>query len=422
MPLANIIPDVSRIVQETLPATFSRRRGKLGPARTFLTVVHMSLFGRRGYRRVVKELLTGSLADSSLWGMEQGPSASAICQSRKKLKEEHYKPAYDAIYEACTKARQRPSRTYKGLHICALDGTNLQLPCSASLSQHFGHPTNMQGQAQHPMAGFVLLWNVSSSQPIAWTLSPYGVDERQEGLALCKQLPPTSILITDRGYPSFAVFQALCERNQPFLMRIKNNFYKGMAEHIDQEGNDCLYTFQGKNHHGKPLGERLTLRLISVTLASGEREVLVTNLFSEDGHRATALGKLYTTRWHIETAFKDMKLDYALESFSATYPEGIIQEIYAIMIFVLLRSELDATVRLQHRQATKACNTKAASVEYQFNQSMICDTVHGLLRRRNSPIEEIEHSLRVSLSEIYRYKTKPRPGRAFPRKGKSEKS
>lgn len=426
IPIADSLPDVSRLILEKLPRYFSRRKGKLGPARTFLTVLHMTLFGRRGYRRVIKELLTGALSSEPLWDDDDAPSAASVSKARLKLSVAYCEAALLAVRDACAQSRLHPQRTYKGMHICAFDGTNIALPIAGELSHHFGHASNKSGKSAHPIAGLMMLWNVSCQQPLAFSVSPYGQDERVEARKLFDKLPQNSLLITDRGYPSINFFADLLQHKQSFITRIKKNFYKGMAEHIDKHGNDCLYTFQAKDHRGNIRSgpeNNITLRLISITLSTGEREVLATNLWKEDHHHAAALAKLYTARWSIETAFKDMKIDLAIESFSATHLTGIIQEIYAIMIFILLRSELDAQARIEHRIQTKDCDEKRVAVECQFNQSMICDTVRGLLLRvgMKMPTEEVERYLKISLKEIYRYRKKPKPGRRYPRATKGKK-
>ena len=425
MSIAKVIPNVSRIVRDTLPSYFSRRGGKLGPARTFLILFNMTIFGRRGYRRIIKDLLAGAVSCEPLWDERDGaPSAAAICKARKKISREQCADVFHNVYEACTIARRRPRKKFKNLQICLFDGSNVSLPVSKELSKTFGHPSNAQGKSPHPMAGLMLLWNASTQQPIAFTLSPYAQNERAQARSLFDKIPPRSLIITDRGMAGFSIFRELHEREQPFIIRMKNSHYGDLSDHIDTHGNDCLYTCRARNEKGRLIpgpGNEIQIRLISLRLASGEREVLATNLWADDGHKAKEIEKLYVTRWNIETAFKDMKVDLALESFSAKHVKGIYQEIYAILIFVLLQAELDAYARIQAKVPTKKCDANGAYEEYQFHKTMMMDAVHGVLQRINRPQKEIKKFLKIMLTEIYRYKTMVRPGRVFPRNHKYKK-
>ena len=70
------------------------------------------------------------------------------------------------------------------------------------------------------------------------------------------------------------------------------------------------------------------LRIVTITLNTGEKEVLLTNLpqniMSKDD-----LEYLYSKRWGIETNYNTMKNRFYMEQYSSKKRQGIEQDVYA---------------------------------------------------------------------------------------------
>ena len=196
-----------------------------------------------------------------------------------------------------------------------------------------------------------------------------------------------------------------------------------MFDKLTEDGGDTTYTFfDSKASRKERPDTALPLRIIAVPLASGDTEVLVTNLMNSDEHTREALSKLYTTRWDIETAFFDMKIKECIEKFSATHKAGIIQEIYSFMIFALLQSEVEASVRITARQKTRDfTGDKLPLPTHTFNRLMITDTIRRLLHDGFADEKAMRNYIRKSIQEIVRNKVKRRPGREEPRVAKRKR-
>ena len=99
----------------------------------------------------------------------------------------------------------------------------------------------------------------------------------------------------------------------------------------------------------------LKVRLVRVELAQST-EVLITNLWEEDGHPADEFKDLYFMRWGIETNISVQKNILQLESFSGLTVPSVLQDFYATVMMTNLHSILikdaqqtiDAT--MQHRK------------------------------------------------------------------------
>jgi len=76
----------------------------------------------------------------------------------------------------------------------------------------------------------------------------------------------------------------------------------------------------------------LKVRLIRVKLSSGKIEVLMTNLWEEEGYVAGEFKILYSMRWGVETSIGFQKNILQLESLSGLTPISVMQDFYATVL------------------------------------------------------------------------------------------
>jgi hypothetical protein len=81
------------------------------------------------------------------------------------------------------------------------------------------------------------------------------------------------------------------------------------------------------------------VRLIRVELAQSI-EVLITNLWEEDGHPVEEFKDLYFMRWGVETNISVQKNILQLESFSGLTVHAVLQDFYATVMMANLHSIL----------------------------------------------------------------------------------
>ena len=400
------------VLDAALPEKFVRQPRKITPARLVAFLCIMSGFGSKGYRRVVQELRSGLHRAFGWHSADDVPTPQAFAQARHGLSRETCRRAFTAVRNACQNHLQPAARTYAGLRIVAIDGTRLTLPPTPTLIEQFGLPRNQRGAASAPMAGLIQLWDVGSNLPIDFALAPCDFSERGYALELFDQLGRRDLLIGDRGYPSFEIFRALCRRRCRFLLRCRQRHGKEVEQFVASGANDAIVCFIARNDRGQRIAgtPRIPVRLVRIPLPDGRDEILATNLWLTRGHSREALAELYTKRWTIETAFREMKAFHALEDFSAGTPDGIYQEIVAIQIFLLLTAELEAMAK-QHKPAAD----EPGAQPFSFNRLMIGDAVIILMRTAATNPEQLPDQLRIQLAEIWKARSKPRPGRSYPR-------
>lgn len=354
------------------------------------------------------------------------PSPQAIGQARQSLSQEMCDQAFAAVMDGCVASTESPVARYHGLRLLAIDGTRLGLPPSPSLIKHFGVPKNSHGACSAPMAGLVQIWDVGANRPVSFALTGCDFDERTTAIGLFDRLKPGDLLIGDRGFPSYDLLRALCRRRCRFLLRCSVKANAEVMAFLASGAVDTVVRLIKRNPSNQ---QRVTgspaipVRLIRTTLPNGTVEILATNLWQQRGHEPQTLIDLYTQRWRIETAFREMKVFHALEGFSATYPDGIYQEIAAIQIFLLLTSELEAMARADHQRREAASgeanqDTARTAIDHgiRFNRLLIADNVIHLLRANaTGGPPAVAAMLPSILDYLWKNRSKVRPGRIFPR-------
>jgi hypothetical protein len=427
------------LLESCLADRFVRRSSKLSPARLIGVLCLMTGFGRKGYRRVVAELRSG-LATAFGWpALALVPSPQAIGQARQSLSRAMCDQAFTAVLHGCRAAELSPVVRYGGLRLLAIDGTRLGLPPTPALIEHFGVPKNHHGDCAAPMAGLVQVWDVGANRPIAFALTGCAFDERTTSISLFDRLGPHDLLIGDRGLPSYDLLRALGRRRSRFLLRCSIKANAEVMAFLASGTDDAIVRLIKRGPNGQRVDgtPAIPVRLIRTILPNGVVEVLATNLWRQRGHERQALIDLYTQRWRIETAFREMKVFHALETFSATYPDGIYQEIVAIQIFLLLTSELEAMARAEHHRrielnkataqpqeqakTTNASQQTTATADHgvRFNRLIIADNVIHLLRANaTGGPAAVAAMLPGILDYLWKNRSKPRLGRVYPRQRK----
>ena len=168
-----------------------------------------------------------------------------------------------------------------------------------------------------------------------------------------------TIYIADRGYESYNNMAHVIEKEQKFLIRVRdsksNSLVSGLIlpvqdefdvqyrvgltrKQTNQVKNSCLKfvphtsTFDYLPRTTKkaiPMQPYyLSFRVVRFKLTEDTYEVLLTTL-TEDEFSVSELKELYAMRWGIETSFRDLKYSLALSYFHSKKTENILQEIFA---------------------------------------------------------------------------------------------
>lgn len=209
---------------------------------------------------------------------------------------------------------------FKGKYrLCAFDGSDIVL--DNALIKHFGGSGSKKDCAT---ALASLCYDPLNNTVLDAGLYPYKTSEREAAInhfGAVEDLPlpdgARNCYIGDRGYPSKELLFDMIDKGLYFLMRVRRKFNSAFDSVKDEENID--FTHNGKKY---------TVRVFNVTLDSGEKEILVTNLPKSDLSRKEAK-EFYFKRWGIETKFNSLKNKLELENMSGRRPVTVYQDFWA---------------------------------------------------------------------------------------------
>ncbi len=211
----------------------------------------------------------------------------------------------------------------KKYRLCAVDGSDIALDNADELKEYFGcsgsaknATTAMCSIAHDPLNNIIL----------DASLNPYKTDERtaaREHIKAISELPKKRkvqwLYVYDRGYPSREFLAELINGKTCFLMRARAKFNLD----FDRVTGDEKITFEYK-------GEIYSVRVMKITLDTGEIETLVTNLSEKDLPYNQA-GDLYFKRWAIETKLNSLKNKLELENMSGRRHVTVFHDFWATL-------------------------------------------------------------------------------------------
>lgn len=392
-------------------------------------VMTMKVLGTRGYEHTLDEM---KLRVGDLLGWRRNadvPTPSAFCQARRKLDQAMCAQVSSQLYELCTTARTHSMVSYGGMRLLAEDGTKLALPAYAVMRDAFGCPSQGEGrELSGPQASLTVLWDVGANQPVTWRLGKYKDSEQAHADDMVGSLRSGDLLLCDRNFLSRRYLTRVVGQGANALMRVRTTgvgVLHEVKDFIATGASEQVLDLETRDEHDRPLDDHPTMRvrLLRAPLPDGGFAVFLTTLVDARLHQAQTVIDLYFQRWRIETAFREMKIWHGLETFLSRTVEGIAQEVAAVMIFLLLASELEAQVRCKQLEPLPPSDDPEAPTPLmrpaiRFNRRIVAHCAVNLLYAAMVG-KDLREELEDAMFRIWRYRQKVRPGRSFPRRRKS---
>jgi len=342
-------------------------------------------------------------------------TASAFCQARKKLK-------YSAFVELIHKIvyyfyRWFTWKRWHGFRLVAIDGSTVPVPKNDQTEHYFGawHPAKSDQAC--PMARVSQMFDVLNHITIDSIMAPKSKGERQLAAQHLAHVDRDDLILIDRGYPAFWLFQLIVTKGANFCTRLPIDKWttilsKFLASNHAEQVIDLKpnYLALKKCQQLGLATTPITVRLIRIELDNGEMEVLITSLIDNERYPYEIFKDLYFKRWPIEELYKLMKSRIEIANFTGKSVQAIQQDFYARVLMCNLTSILAFPV---HEQIAE--NHTHNKLDYKINWTQ------ALAKMKNSAIllffreniipiiKELLQSFTINISAV-------RPGRKFIRK------
>jgi hypothetical protein len=236
------------------------------------------------------------------------PSKSAIFQARERLGFEPVEALFGRV-AAPLAAPGSPGCWLASRRLVAIDGTCLDVADSVANDEFFGRPGVNKGErAAFPQARVVAVGECGSRAIIDAEVGPYRTGENTMAAALCDRLEADMLVLADRGFCGFPLWERAQATGADLLWRAKSNM---QPRHLEQLADGSwLAEFRLSGNAGRNT-EPLPIRVIEYTIDDGRDNDTVYRLFTTilDPNDASAveLAAAYAQRWEIETSFAELK-------------------------------------------------------------------------------------------------------------------
>jgi hypothetical protein len=293
----------------------TQRRVRGLPSRvTVYVLLAAGLFAELGYRQVWARMIAG---------LDAGPvpSSSALAQARRRVGVEPLKRLFELLAGPVAGAVQ-----WRGLLVCAMDGTTLSVPDTPVNLGRYGHQTGSHGGSGYPLLRLVAVVACGTRTLLGATFGPVTVGETTYAPHVFGCLRPGMVLLADRNFAVRDLAARIAETGADLLIRCKSNRILPRLRPLP----DGSWTSVLGGVTIRVIDAEITV-LLGDTRRTGHYR-LVTTLTDHHRYPARDIVALYHQRWEIETTYLELKsTTLGGRVLRARTPQGVDQEVYALL-------------------------------------------------------------------------------------------
>jgi transposase IS4-like protein/DDE family transposase len=282
------------------------------------------LFAGLGDRQVWQRLVAGleglAVAD---------PSEAGLSQARRRLGPQPLRALFDLLRGPAA-SMAGPVR-WRGLLVCAIDGTTLFVADSAANLARFSKQRGGRtGGSSYPMLRLVTIMACGTRSVMDAVFGPIASGETTYAKDLLARLPAGVLLLADRNFAAGHLLKLVTDCRAHLLVRAKTG--RGAPKlpvlHWFLDGS-YRSVFGGQSV--RVIDAEISIKTKAGTVNGVYR--LITTLLDTDTYPATSILRLYHEQWEIETAYLETKSSIlGGRVLRARTPAGVDQEIHALLV------------------------------------------------------------------------------------------
>lgn len=366
-------------------------------------------------------------------------SKQAFSQARQKLSDQTFCRLNERLVDEFY--TENTYTTWQGYRLIGIDGSTVQLPESDAIRQEFGCSVNQCGPGM-PLGRVSVAYDLENGLGIDARLAPYGRGERDLALehltaitasdqrSLGRRGHTGDLLLFDMGYPALDFIALFVLAGKDVVIRTPDSRIKEVHAAIHAASDDqiiqILLQTARRRMSPKLLAQypdldpawTLTLRVLTLTLADGAPEYLVTTLLDQERFPTSVFHGLYGKRWGSETHYDVLKNVLEIEDFTGKSVLSVRQDFYA----TVLTHNIQGVIQWELQEEIEAENRSAGrKYQYQLNKNvsigLLKDTLVTLLMDQGD-LQEFYDEMK---DQMKRHRVPIRPGRRKPRTRKTRR-
>ena len=336
---------------------------------------------------------------------QKSVTKSAFVQRRQLIKPAFFKDFFH--FTAQQFYRTFPNhKTCKKLRVFAVDGSGQRLPNEPWIGEAFGFHLNQHDRV--PSTRILATFDILNKIIYRVDLHNQKSSEITHAYPNVERLPKDAIYIYDRGFDGYGLPFLHRRHGSYYVLRVKKGLSPDIVDFVNSPDNERIIQVLLRDRAYRSLRDlglnpewkvTFPVRLVKVTLKSGEVEVLMTNLMDRKRFHYKKIVELYGWRWGVETAFHNLKSFLQLALTSAYTQPGVEQDLWATFWNYNINSVFEFATQKQLQK-----NTQKRQYDYQMNRNMAA----GLIKRWipflfSSPERKWRAKTKVLKEEICRH-------------------
>ena len=302
-------------------------RDRALPARLMVYfVIAMWLWSSLGYVRVLRKVVAGRRWAADDADLPAVPYDGSIAKARVRLGE----PVMADLFAGCARPVARAGEEgafFAGLRVTAVDGTVLDVKPTPENLTTFVVPSGGVLPQVRPIA----LAECGTLSLLGAAFDSIAIGERELLTRLLDRFAPGMLVLADRGFPSFDLWQETAATGAQLAWRVSASFALSVIERLA----DGTYL---SHLRGRKKKERVTVRVVEFSVDDADTGVsevfaLITSLLGPDVYPAEEIARLYCARWRVETLFKILKVGIRESHavFRSCSPAMVRQELWGLL-------------------------------------------------------------------------------------------
>lgn len=292
----------------------------------FVAMLFCQMGGANSLREICGGLATATGKLVHL-GLHQAPTRSTLAYANTHRPWQLYQTVFEELLKSCQNLAATKKRRFRFKHpLRSVDTSIIELCIKVfdwARFQRTKGAVKLHLQLDH-----------QGCLP-CWALVTDG-DTNDVRIAQQLEFAPGTIVVLDRGYLDYALYERWTDCGVYFVTRPRTNMLYKVTERrtVPTRGNVTRdETIKLTSEHARKRCSSL-LRQVTVWDAEHERElVFLTNIFHL---AASTIGAIYKDRWQIELFFKALKQNLKIKTFVGTSENAVNVQIWTALIAMLL--------------------------------------------------------------------------------------
>lgn len=290
---------------------------------------------------------------------------------------------------------------WRGHRLLSVDSSLMRLPTHEAVGERYGwvQCANHRGQLErYPQGRVSVLYDTLNELALAARLEPWMRAETEVGLEQLASVQADDVVLTDRGYTGYGWLAGVRARGAHFISRASRGSFAVVQQLFarNEAGLSRIVSLSAPRQLHAQCRERgwpmeMTVRLVTVRLASGELEVLVTSLLDEERYPTEEFATVYWRRWKQETYYGRLKGRLDLEHCTGKTVEAVEQDFQATVLLSNVESVVIAPAQEQLSRRT-ASREQPAKVNRAVSLHALKSRLIDLLASP-TPVEQVLEEL-----------------------------